>query len=82
MFQPLGGLPAEQTAEGAAAIANAIQALEVQPSLPALIWDDGLYIAAQDHCLDAGANDLTSWRGSDGSNPGSRIARYGAAGPS
>ena len=32
--------------------------------------------------MDAGRNGLTSWLGSDGSNPGTRIARYGTAGPS
>ena len=47
-----------------------------------MVWSDGLYVAAMDHCLDAGANNLTSWMGSDGSNPGTRIARYGKAGPS
>jgi len=47
-----------------------------------LEWSDGLYLAAKDHCTDAGANGLTSWLGSDGSNPGTRIAKYGSAGPS
>jgi len=79
---PGGNKPIEDTSEGPAAVQQAIQALEVQPELPALEWNDGLYIAAQDHCLDAGQNNLTSWLGSDGSNPGTRIARYGTAGPS
>ena len=79
---PGEGLPTEPTAEGPTAIANAIASLERQDSLEPLIWDDGLYLAAQDHCLDAGKNNLTSWLGSDGSNPGTRIARYGRAGPS
>ena len=37
-------------------------------------------MAAQDHCLDAGSKGLTSWLGSDGSNPGTRINRYGSTG--
>ena len=82
VYIPGSGLPAEPTSEGPAAVADAIAALERQGVLPPLIWNDGLFIAAQDHCLDAGKNNLTSWLGSDGSNPGTRMARYGTAGAS
>ena len=82
VFVPGSGLPTESTKEGPAAIAAAIAQLEKQDALKPMVWSDGLYIAAMDHCLDAGANNLTSWMGSDGSNPGTRIARYGTAGAS
>jgi len=39
-------MPSEPTAEGNAAIAGAIALLEVQQALPALIWSEGLYLAA------------------------------------
>jgi len=51
-------------------------------SVAPLDWSDGLFIAAHDHCTDAGQTGLTSWLGSDGSNPAVRIARYGTSGPS
>jgi len=47
-----------------------------------LEWNDGLYLAANDHCKDAGTNGLVSWLGSDESNPATRMARYGTSGPS
>lgn len=47
--------------------------------MSALLWNDGLALAAHDHCADHGKQGLTGHRGTDGSSPWARIARYGVA---
>jgi len=42
-----------------------------------LAWDDGLALAAQDHCRDTGSRGLISHEGVEGSTVRDRIARYG-----
>ena len=65
------------THEGAEAVEEAIAVLNAQAPLAPLIWDDELWKAARDHCFDTGAKGLFGHTGSDGSNLGDRLARYG-----
>lgn len=75
LIQP--GEPTLVTEEGVAAWNNAIDALQQARPRSAFIWDDGLAIAAQDHCNDTGPKGIMSHTGTDGSKVWHRIARYG-----
>lgn len=68
------------TNEGPAAWSEAIEALKKQKSLNSLEWDDGLALAARDHCNDIGPKGLVQHEGSDGTQVWHRIRRYGLAG--
>jgi uncharacterized protein YkwD len=71
------GAYALQTAEGVAALDDAIAALERQPSLPPLAWSDILAEAATDHAISQGEAGARGHIGRDGSNPGQRVRRHG-----
>jgi len=51
--------------------------LEKQKPLPPLEWNSLLYMACRDHTKDIGPKGLTTIKGTDGSMPTDRIARYG-----
>ena len=68
------------TTEGPTAWHEAIQALREQSTLNKLEWDDGLALAARDHCNDIGPKGLVQHEGSDGTQVWHRIRRYGKAG--
>ena len=68
------------TREGTAAIDEAIAALSKQAPLAALTFSEGLALAALDHVRDTGPKGLISHEGSDDSNPGARVRRYGRIG--
>jgi len=70
------------TNEGKRAVLEAIKDLkkkirQKKIPLPTLELSKGLTLAAQDHANDQGSNGVFSHSGTDGSNPWSRIARYG-----
>lgn len=71
------GAYALQTAEGVAALDDAIAALERQPSLPPLSWSEILADAATDHAISQGDAGARGHIGRDGSNPGMRVKRHG-----
>ena len=59
----------------------ALRKLRQMESLPALVFSDALFLAADDHCRDASKNGLTSSIGSKdksgmNSSPYSRVGRY------
>ena len=66
------------TFEGSKAWSEAILALIHQPYLSPLKWDNGLYLAARDHCKDAGPRGKVSHTGSDGTEVWDRLKRYGS----
>jgi len=71
------GEPTLVTEEGAAAWEEAINAiLGARPRYP-LKWDDGLALAAKDHCNDTGPKGIMSHTGTDGSKVWHRMSRYG-----
>lgn len=47
--------------------------------MPPLKWDDGLALAARDHCEDIGSKGLVTHTGSDASQIYERVQRYGRA---
>jgi len=65
------------THEGPKAYQHALSFLEKQRPLKPIKWSDELYNACRDHAYDVGPKGMTSSRGSDGSYPTKRIARYG-----
>lgn len=65
------------TAEGAAAVDDAIAFLQSQKPLGAVTESNGLHSAAQDHLRDLQTSGKTGHRGSDGSFPETRIELYG-----
>ena len=72
------GLAAIITQEGVAAIDEAIGALRRGPRrLPRFASTVGLAYAAADHARDLNATDSLGHDGSDGSDPGVRVSRYG-----
>jgi len=71
------GRPDLITQEGVNAWREAKQALLEQGSLEALEWNDGLALAAQDHCNDIGPKGVVSHDGSDGSKVWDRMELYG-----
>ena len=63
------------------AVLNAIKAIELlDKRLAPLEWNDGLALAARDHCKDIGPKGLIGHFGSKGTSPYDRILRYGQAG--
>jgi uncharacterized protein YkwD len=62
------------------AMHNGIRELKVAPSALRLDWNNGLTMAARDHCLDQGTNARFGPMGSDYSQFNDRLARYGTAG--
>jgi uncharacterized protein YkwD len=44
-----------------------------------LDWEDGVFLAARDHCLDQGSQGLVGHYGSDNSSPFDRMDRFGTA---
>lgn len=71
------GQPTIATNEGVAALDEAIAYLRAQPSVPAVQMAKGMCHSASDHVLDVVNNDQMSHKGTDGSMPEDRIARYG-----
>ena len=64
------------THEGVRAVDEAIRFLRSARPLPALALSPGLCLAAADHCREQ-AGGAVGHYGGDGSDPGSRISRYG-----
>ena len=56
---------------------NARIALEDQPSLPVLQWNDGLALSAKEHCMDMGSKGMYGHLGSERQSFVDRLARYG-----
>lgn len=71
------GRPAVRTAEGAAALKEAIQALRGAEPARALAPAAGLILAARDHAVDIGPRGLVSHRGSLGETLRDRVVRHG-----
>ncbi len=67
-----------KSVEGKEACQEALVSVESIQPLPALIVADGLNKCAQAHCDDLAATGETNHTGSDGSNMGKRIDRYGS----
>lgn len=65
------------TSEGAEAVKEAINVLKKQAPLPEFKLREGIMRAARDHASDIGPKGLASHTGSDGSNIGERLDRYG-----
>lgn len=65
------------TMEGIAAVDDAITYLRTVKPLPPLTTAKGLCLAAKDHTLDMLKSGLEGHKGSDGSIPDDRVARYG-----
>ena len=74
------GEPSILTAEGVAAVDEAIDYLRGADPLPALISSEGMSRAAEDHVRDQGPKGATGHDGSDGSKPWDRVGRYGTWG--
>jgi uncharacterized protein YkwD len=67
-----------RTHEGVRAVDEAIRFLRSARPLPALALSPGLSLAAADHCREQ-VSGTVGHRGQNGSDPGSRISRYGVA---
>ncbi len=65
------------TKEGVRALNEAIRFLKTAGPVPALRLSKGMSRAALDHVHEQGWNGNTGHRGSDGSTPDKRLARYG-----
>jgi uncharacterized protein YkwD len=67
------------TNEGAAAVEEALAALEAQAENPGTVmdWEDGMWLAAFDHCADMGPTGEIGHTGTDSSTIDDRISRYG-----
>ena len=70
-----------RTKEGVRAVDEAIHFLRSAKPMPPLIFSPGMSKGAADHCANQ-ANGGMGHNGSDGSNPGRRISRYGTWGAS
>ena len=73
-------LPGRQglvTAEGVAAVDEAVNFLRTLKPLPPLGVARGMCLAAKDHALDLALKGTTGHKGSDGSLPNTRMERYG-----
>ncbi|HYG81088.1 MAG TPA: CAP domain-containing protein [Pyrinomonadaceae bacterium] len=73
----LPGRQALVTAEGLAAVDEAVNFLRAAKPLPPLGIARGLCLAAKDHALDLAVKGTTGHKGSDGSTPNQRMERYG-----
>lgn len=72
-----GAKSAILTAEGTAAVDEAINFLKTAKPLPPMTITMGPYLAAKDHARDLAQKGITGHRGSDGSSPNARLERYG-----
>lgn len=66
-----------QTVEGKRGVVRAVRFLQSQQPLPPLSPSRGLSRAAHDHVVDTGATGGMGHIGSDNSEPGDRVSRYG-----
>ncbi|UCE07607.1 MAG: CAP domain-containing protein [bacterium] len=71
------GQPTVMTEEGVSAADEAIHFLRSVKPLAPLRYSSGLSRAAMDHVRDQGQKGMLGHRGSDGSQPGDRVNRYG-----
>jgi uncharacterized protein YkwD len=65
------------TAEGLAAVDEAIGFLRAAKPLPPMEINKGMCLAAKDHARDLALKGVSGHRGSDGSSPNARLERYG-----
>ena len=68
----------QRTLEGAPAVREAADFLQVQPAVPTLTMSEGLTAAARELARDQAASGLTGHNSSDGSTTRQRIERHGA----
>jgi uncharacterized protein YkwD len=71
------GRPHLRTEEGAAAVREAIAALQARRPVAPLRWSEGLTAAAADHGRDQGPIGGLEHQGTDSSDPARRASRYG-----
>jgi uncharacterized protein YkwD len=76
------GAVSVRTNEGAAAVREGVNALLSQTAVPVLVLNDRLSQAARDLVADQSRTGNLGHTGTDGSTPGTRIARYGTWGVS
>ncbi|KPQ31549.1 MAG: Cysteine-rich secretory protein family [Phormidesmis priestleyi Ana] len=72
------GHPIVEVVEGVAALDEAISVLQSTRPLFPLLASNGMAQGANDHAADLGDKGLTGHYGSDGSDPFTRINRYGS----